>query len=599
MKQGKKACLWRTIRGKMRISYFVIIFIMCAVLLISYFASRATIEKNAIESSMATLTVVSEKVDGQISYIVNLSDLIYNSSIVNSHIRDMMDSSELYERHYNYVQIYRSMQDYYDSLSMNNKDCQIMLFNREQGILYYSWTFDEPQVGDVLEDIPDIAEKGTMRYAIVRDSYGNKEKGSYCYFYNLYSGVQKEEDQLCVIIGIRQQDLDDSLEALEDSSSGVTLMETDGRLLYQIGESVNMSETVRIEKTDHNVWEEANGTFITHEAGETYLNLFTTLDTVHWKLVQTIRMKDVMQGFDTWWKISIFCLMLVIAAVFAVLYLLDRSILKPVNYLYQDMERMKEGQKPLRLPERIGKDEIGNLTRQFYEMVGQIEVLEEQRISNEKQKRRLEIEALQAQINPHFLYNTINAVKMVLRMGRNEEAGAALTALVDILKNTLSNSNSYVTLQQEEQLLQSYLFIQHLRYDDFQFRMEIPEDLKKYRILKFMIQPFIENCFLHGFEEITSDTRIEVCMLKADGHLKISISDNGNGMDEEVIREIKSCRKKERGLNGIGIGNVIERVRRNYGDDCYVDIRSELGEGTHILLVLPLLGSEPNEDINR
>lgn len=232
-------------------------------------------------------------------------------------------------------------------------------------------------------------------------------------------------------------------------------------------------------------------------------------------------------------------------------------------------------------------------------MVGQIEVLEEQRISNEKQKRRLEIEALQAQINPHFLYNTINAVKMVLRMGRNEEAGAALTALVDILKNTLSNSNSYVTLQQEEQLLQSYLFIQHLRYDDFQFRMEIPEDLKKYRILKFMIQPFIENCFLHGFEEITSDTRIEVCMLKADGHLKISISDNGNGMDEEVIREIKSCRKKERGLNGIGIGNVIERVRRNYGDDCYVDIRSELGEGTHILLVLPLLGSEPNEDINR
>ena len=66
-----------------------------------------------------------------------------------------------------------------------------------------------------------------------------------------------------------------------------------------------------------------------------------------------------------------------------------------------------------------------------------------------------------------------------------------------------------------------------------------------------------------------------------------------------MIREIKSCRKKERGLNGIGIGNVIERVRRNYGDDCYVDIRSELGEGTHILLVLPLLGSEPNEDINR
>lgn len=290
------------------------------------------------------------------------------------------------------------------------------------------------------------------------------------------------------------------------------------------------------------------------------------------------------------------CILIVAAAVFVVLYLLDKSIFQPVNYLYHDMERLKEGKKELILPDKIGEDEIGNLTRQFYEMVTQIEVLEEQRIRNEKQKRKLEIEALQAQINPHFLYNTINAVKMLLRMGRGEEATAALTALVDILKNTLSNSDSYVTLGQEVKLLQSYIFIQHLRYDAFEFHMDIPEELNECRILKFMIQPFIENSFLHGFEEITRETMITVCVREQEGHLEICISDNGSGMEEAAIQQIRNSRKKERGINGIGIGNVIERIQRNYGKDYYVDIRSRRGTGTHITLVLPLLRSVENED---
>ena len=593
MKERSKVRAWRTIKGKMRISYSVIMIIMCGVLFLSYFASRSTIEKNAVESSMAALKVVAEKTDSQISYIINLSDLIYNSSTVNNIIRDMEDSSDLYAWHYNYVQLYRFMQDYYDSLSMNNKDCQIILWNREQEILYYSWAYDEPSKEEIRNDLKGLEGKGTRRYSGLRSSYGNAGKGKYFYFYNMYSGVQKEEEELYVIIGIREQDLQKMMRALTDNGSGIMLMDDKGKKLYQTGEISWMQE--RETEQEERFHEEA-GTFITHTLHESWLNLYTTLDAVDWKLVQTIGMKDVLKGFNTWWKISILCILIVAAAVFVVLYLLDKSIYQPVNYLYHDMERLKEGKKELILPDKIGEDEIGNLTRQFYEMVTQIEVLEEQRIRNEKQKRKLEIEALQAQINPHFLYNTINAVKMLLRMGRGEEATAALTALVDILKNTLSNSDSYVTLGQEVKLLQSYIFIQHLRYDVFEFHMDIPEELNECRILKFMIQPFIENSFLHGFEEITRDTMITVCAREQEGHLEICISDNGSGMEEAAIQQIRNSRKKERGINGIGIGNVIERIQRNYGEDYYVDIRSRRGTGTHITLVLPLLRSVENED---
>ncbi|HIU75035.1 MAG TPA: histidine kinase, partial [Candidatus Pelethocola excrementipullorum] len=286
---------------------------------------------------------------------------------------------------------------------------------------------------------------------------------------------------------------------------------------------------------------------------------------------------------------SIYCLIALSLAVFVVLYYLNRSILEPLEGLYKEMQKVKEGNKKLKVPAEFGKDEIGNLFRQFYDMVEQINLLEEEMIAREKEKRTLEIETLQAQINPHFLYNTINAIKMLLRMRRIEEASTALTALVDILKSTLWYSNQTVTLEHEIQFINSYIFIQKLRYDNFQFIINIPAELRAYKVMRFLIQPFIENCFLHGFDEINKDTVIEVTALKKDDHLEIWIIDNGMGMPESTINRILTEKNKRQGLNGIGIGNVIKRINQNYGERYRVDILSTPKEGTRICLILPLL----------
>ncbi len=427
----------------------------------------------------------------------------------------------------------------------------------------------------------------TYRYAKVRDSYRDSQSSRYFYYYNEYKDIGSKEE-VCVIIGAPLEEFQETIDALLAEDGIVSVYSGEKELLYRSSGSEGTFDKIG-ENLD---FESGEGSFQTKEEEENWLHLYTAIPSVKWELVSSVKTSSILQGFEEWWRISIFCMAGVLVAVLLAVYYLNRSLLGPVNKLHGEMQKVKEGIKDLPVPAHAQQDEIGNLTMQFYDMVNRIEELEQEALLKEKQKHKLEIEALQAQINPHFLYNTINAVKLLLRMKRSEEAAAALTALADILQHTLSDSSQTVTVEDEEKILNSYIFIQKLRYEDFLFKMDIEEQVKKCRIMKFMVQPFIENSFLHGFEEIDSSMKICVSVKEESRFLMVSIRDNGNGMDQKTIEEILQCRRKGRGVNGIGIRNVIERIEKNYGPPYGIEIESQIGKGTCIRLLLPLLREE-------
>lgn len=574
-----------TIKGKIRIAYGFILVVLCIVLLLTYNISKKTIKDNAVKSQMSALNIVAEKLNARIEYVLNLSDLIYNSSSVNQYINHMTVEEDFYEWHYSYVKLYGIMQDFTNALRREDRNLQIILFNEDQGVLYYSWAYNNPDKASIEEDITVSHKNGTRRYGILRENYGSPEKGNYLYFYNCYMGTSHDYKGLYVIIGIPEKDLNTQFQPLIENGNGVAILAENDEVIFSTADFPE-KDGLKIANEAGYTWKENFSTAI--EEGNR-INLCTQLEGMDWKIIQSIRANGIFQGFQEWWQNSILCLIVLSLAVFIVLYYLNRSIVEPLEGLYKEMQKVKEGNKKLKVPAEFGKDEIGNLFRQFYDMVEQINLLEEEMITREKEKRKLEIETLQAQINPHFLYNTINAIKMLLRMRRIEEASTALTALVDILKSTLWYSNQTVTLEYEIQFLNSYIFIQKLRYDNFQFIINIPSDLREYAVMRFLIQPFIENCFLHGFDEINKDTVIEVTALEKDGHLEIWILDNGIGMTERTINKILTETNKRQGLNGIGIGNVIKRIHQNYGEKYHVDIYSTQKEGTKICLILPLI----------
>lgn len=573
---------WQTIQGKMKISYYIIIAAVSVVLLSTYFISQITIERNAVKSRMSALKLFMEDVNAEIEYITNLSDLIYNSSSVDEYISKIQEAENEYEWYRYYTKLYRVMQDFKDTVRNSGRDYQILLYQELQGVLYYSWEQEKPDKKLVENNIPNSEGTGAKRSVALEKSYKESETSSYFYFYNQYKGIGAKNEELCVIVGIQEEEFLRITELLIEDGSQAALCTKEKGIIY--ASEKNVRETIK--EFPENF--PKDDSFVLYDKGKKRIHLLVRMDAVDWYLMLSVKRDSLVKGFDEWWIICILCMAVVLIAVFFVLHYLNRSILHPVKRLYREMQKIKEGVKELEKPEEISKDEIGNLTNQFYDMVERIEVLEKETLLKEQQKYKLEIEALQAQINPHFLYNTINAIKMLLRMERKEEAQTALVALNDILKNTLSDSSKTVTLEAEMQILNSYIFIQKLRYGQFQFEIFIDKTLLDCKILKFLIQPFVENCFLHGFEEITEKTHVEVMIKERNGHLEIWIKDNGTGMDETTIQELLSCHRKRRGVNGIGVGNVIERVKKNYGSEYYVDIYSKLGEGTSVCLVLPI-----------
>lgn len=292
-----------------------------------------------------------------------------------------------------------------------------------------------------------------------------------------------------------------------------------------------------------------------------------------------------------WSLIIVLGLGLLAAGLIGVCIYLNRSIIYPIRQLDRNIQKVKAGETNLLPPQIQANNEISRLGIEFYDMMQQLHVLQQQMLLKEKQKRDLEIEALQAQINPHFMYNTIGSIKMLLRLGRSEQAISSLSALVDVLKNTISRSDKTIPLEEELNILKSYIYIQQRRYSEFQFEVTLPEPLKRYHIMRFLIQPLIENSLLHGYEEISHNTKISV-VFSADYPnriLNVTIQDNGCGITPEKLQEILTMPQKTRGLNGIGIKNIMERIRLNYGSPYSIQFQSSPCQGTTIVLILPLL----------
>jgi len=208
--------------------------------------------------------------------------------------------------------------------------------------------------------------------------------------------------------------------------------------------------------------------------------------------------------------------------------------------------------------------------------------LEKRFIDDARAKREAELKALQAQISPHFLFNTLNSIRWAAFNNNNKKAGDMTFALSNLLRMTIVNGDEFIALETEVENLHHYVNIfQMSQAIDFTFVAEIPDTLKSYRIPKLLLQPIVENSLIHGFNEDTQGGLINVKAETADSRVCILIEDNGSGIDAAKPH------KKGQKLSGIGMDNVSERIKMNFGAEYGLQIESEIGRGTVVRLILP------------
>ncbi|MBS4195146.1 sensor histidine kinase [Lederbergia citri] len=268
-----------------------------------------------------------------------------------------------------------------------------------------------------------------------------------------------------------------------------------------------------------------------------------------------------------------------------------QAISKPIEELTEKMKQVQNGKfEDLYFEtDHYQKDEIGQMQKNFALMLEEIKGLIKENYQKQLIIKETQYKALQAQINPHFLYNTLDSINWLARMNKQDKISSLAEALGNMMRNIISKKAPLITIEEEFDIVHHYITIQKYRYENrLHFSVFGLEDIKKCSIPKLTIQPIIENAIQHGLEEIVSECDIVIhCEIDED-LLHIIVNDNGPGMDEETIETIFEGRIKSKG-SGIGLYNINERIKLMFGDDYGIHIESKKGEGTTVTVTLPFM----------
>lgn len=267
------------------------------------------------------------------------------------------------------------------------------------------------------------------------------------------------------------------------------------------------------------------------------------------------------------------------------------QIAKPIKRLDNSVKGLENGNLDVVIYEGGGTREIEHLGKSLNSVVIQLRKLMEKVVIEQEEKRKTELDALQSQINPHFLYNTLDSIVWMIEGERYSEAVCMVTDLASLFRISLSKGKSIISIGDEIAHAKNYMNIQKIRYKDkFEIDYQIEEELYKYSTVKLIVQPLLENAIYYGVEAMYDDGDITLKGYKKGEDIYIEVIDTGLGMPQEVVDSLltDSKRKRTKG-SGVGLVNVHSRIRLRYGENYGLEIESEPDEGTMVRIHLPAI----------
>ena len=277
-------------------------------------------------------------------------------------------------------------------------------------------------------------------------------------------------------------------------------------------------------------------------------------------------------------------------------YYLGNMLTKKIRKIANAFQTFQKGNFETSI-EIEGTDELDSLAADFNTMASNTNALINKVYKAEIAQKQAEIGALQAQIKPHFIYNTLESLKMIAELHDEEEISDGLTALGNLMRQNTNTENHLIPIGTEVENLKDYISINNLIYNNrIKSTINIPEEVAGYSTLNLVLQPLVENCIRHGYDETYDVMEIDVDGMKADGCICLTVKDNGRGIEEKKLEKLKYLLERKAGESsgksaekGIGLLNVNRRIKLYFGDEYGVDIRSVPGKGTCAVVRIPAL----------
>jgi len=305
------------------------------------------------------------------------------------------------------------------------------------------------------------------------------------------------------------------------------------------------------------------------------------------------------EGYVRWQILSILLIFSAVAFSVVAAWGLSKSIYTPIKKLHDVTTTItKNDLQALMTSDNV--DEITELGLSFNIMIGKIKVLLDSKIKEQENLKKAELRALQAQINPHFLYNTLDTIIWMAESNKTDQVVEIVSALSSFFRISLSKGRDWITIGEEVERIRSYLKIQKMRYRDIlDYKIEVDEDVSENAILKLILQPLVENAIYHGIKNKRQGGTINVrARQKNHDEVQLEVEDDGIGFTPEKLAQLRAELEDDSGdiklESGFGIGNVNKRIRLYYGKPYGLSVQSEYTTGTCVTLVIPAkLETEP------
>ena len=370
-------------------------------------------------------------------------------------------------------------------------------------------------------------------------------------------------------------------------SSNIMYMNLDGTVLSSWNRSIALGE-----KTDDELLKKIQerlpkktDSFSIHENGEEQLVTYIFNKNLNQLFVYTMPYHYINSEVYAMLKQILVVVMFLVLLCIGIVAMVYQGIMSPIKRMLEFCREVSEGKLSVRIQDKH-KDELSRLSGSMDHMADTIEHLMDQQKTQEKKKRELELQMLQYQLNPHFLFNTLNSLRFVAAMHKDQIVSDGIQALSSLLQNILTNKNEYITIQEELENLENYFSILRIRYaGSFEYSFHVEEDeLLSCLVPKLILQPLAENSVMHGSSDNGTVMEIQITCWRENEDVMIELSDDGKGF--EVTDDALAPHPERK---RIGVANVNDRIQLNFGRKYGLKINSQPGKGTTCTLTLPEL----------
>ena len=564
----------------------VAVLVLSAVVIVTGVSMKFTntsIFENSSEYTHTIIQQMNQNIDSYIDYMENIAYLISSNEDVQDYLFDEKIDNEGRCRILNQLQTILDSRSDIRNVGIISKNGRMLINDGSKSVNqdldlntqeWYATALEKPNGPILTSSHVQHIISGERPWVItlsrgIRDRSGSGEKEGVFFIDLNYSAISELCDQSTV-----------------GTKGYAFILDAKGNIVYhpQQQQLYNELQTENISL----IMDTDEDTVLTGTGNDGKLYSISRSEKTGWTVVDCTNVKELLSKSRQ--AQSVYVLTAIILVIVALLFsrFMARSITLPIQKLRDSMKKVQEGDFSVSDVVVDSKNEIGSLTKSFDVMTHRIHELMEQNVHEQEEKRKSELKALQSQINPHFLYNTLDSIIWMAEGKKNEEVVLMTASLARLLRQSISNEDEVVPIANEVEYARGYLTIQKMRYKDkLEFQIEVDSSILYIPLIKLVLQPIIENAIYHGLKYKESKGLLIVKGFMKDGNAVLQVIDDGVGMDEETLAHIYDKHKVNYHSNGVGVYNVQKRLKLYYGEDYGITYTSELGKGTTATITIP------------